>query len=292
MYKIAINRMKLDGKLPKGDSRWEEFNTSFQNVELEMIDIANAIYCGHSYTAWHNGRRNTENFVCAQFIAVDMDTEDERSTIAYLANMEFVKVYGAFIYSTPSSTAATPRSRVIFLLDEPITNADAYKTAINFVYSLFPGSDPNCVKASGFFYGSKDCQIEIINNVLPVCHMRAYYQRWLKTQPKPAPIVATKSVEPVVYPQTAKTTTTTGKTQEQEVRDALNKINPWQISYTDWVKVLMALHHEYGDAGLPIAEQWGQGKDNEIKAKWRSFKANGNGNTVTLKTVFGMAKQH
>jgi hypothetical protein len=76
------------------------------------------------------------------------------------------------------------------------------------------------------------------------------------------------------------------------VRDALNKINPWQISYTDWVKVLMALHHEYGDAGLPIAEQWGQGKDNEIKAKWRSFKANGNGNTVTLKTVFGMAKQH
>ena len=117
MYKIAINRMKLDAKLPKGDSRWEDFNTSFQNVELPMIDIANAIYCGHSYTAWHNGRRNTENFVCAQFIAVDMDTEDERSTIAYLANMEFVKVYGSFIYSTPSSTEATPRSRVIFLLD-------------------------------------------------------------------------------------------------------------------------------------------------------------------------------
>ena len=292
MYKIAINRMKLDGKLPKGDSRWEEFNTSFQNVELSMIDIANAIYCGHSYTAWHNGRRDTANFVSSQFIAVDMDTEDERSTIAYLAAMEFVRVYASFIYSTPSSTPEKPRSRVIFLLDEPITSAAAYKAAINFVYSLFPGSDPNCIKASGFFYGSKDCQLEILDNVLPVVHLRSYYQRWIKTQPKQAATPPEKPAEPVVYPEHLKTVTPSGKTQEEELKDALDKINPWSISYTDWVRVLMALHHDLGDAGLPIAEQWGQGKENEIRGKWRSFKANGNGGAVTLKTVFGMAKAH
>ncbi len=290
-YQIAINKMKLTGKLPKGDRRWEEFNTSFDNLELEMIDIANAIYCGHSYTAWHNGRRTTENFVSAQFIAVDMDTEDERSTIAYLAAMEFVKIYASFIYSTPSSTEATPRSRVIFLLDEPITNADAYKSAINFIYSMFPGSDPNCVKASGFFYGSLNCQLEILDNVLPVVHMRSYYQRWLKTQPKQAPQVA-QPIEPVVYPAKMQTPAANGQTPENDLREALAKIDPMAISYGDWVRVLMALHHDLGDAGLPIAEQWGQGKENEIRGKWRSFKANGNGGAVTLKTVFGMAKQH
>ncbi len=156
---------------------------------------------------------------------------------------------------------------------------------------MFPGSDPNCVKASGFFYGSLNCQLEIIGNVLPVVHMRSYYQRWLKTQPKAKPAPA-QPIEPVIYPAKMKTPAANGKTPEQDLRDALAKIDPLAISYTDWVRVLMALHHDLGDAGLPIAEAWGKGKENEIRGKWRSFKSNGNGNAVTLKTVFGMAQAH
>ena len=294
MYKIAINKMSLAEKLPKGDRRWEEFNTSFQNLELEMIDIANAIYLGHSYTAWHSGRRTTENFLAAQFIAVDMDTEDERSSIAHLAKMEFVRVYASFIYSTPSSTPETPRSRIIFLLDEPITDAAKYKVVIEFVYSVFPGSDPNCVKASGFFYGSRDCQMHFIDtdNVLPLVHLRSYYQRWARTQPSQPVAPQTKPSAPVAYTQPTQQSTHNSNPPEIDLRNTFNKINPWVISYNDWVRVLMALHHELGDAGLSLAEQWAQGKDGEVRGKWRLFKTNGNGKVVTAKTIFGMAKAH
>jgi hypothetical protein len=178
-YCIAINDMALDDKLPPGDSRWARLNDSFINQEIEPFDFANAIYMGRAYSAWHSGRRKDDNFLRAQFIAVDCDTEDERSSIPYLLGLEFVNVYAALIHSTPSHTAAAPRSRVVFLLDEPIADSAAYEVAIGFVYSLFPGSDTSCIDSSRFFYGSKNCEIELlVNNVLPVTHLRSYYNRW------------------------------------------------------------------------------------------------------------------
>lgn len=177
-YRIAVNTLAVEGKLPPGDVRWARFNDSFVNQELETFDIANAIYTGHSYAAWHNGRRKDANFVCGQHIAVDMETHDERSSIEHLMGLDFVRVYASLIYSTPSHTEADPRSRILFLLDTHIDSASAYEAAIRFVYSLFPGSDLACVDSSRFFYGNKDCRIEWLDNTLPLAHLRSYYARW------------------------------------------------------------------------------------------------------------------
>lgn len=177
-YRIAINEIALTGKLPPGDSRWARFNDSFVNREIESLDIANAVYVGYSYAAWHNGRRKDENFICGQHIAVDMESHDERSSIPYLMSMEFVRAYGSVIHTTPSHKPDDPRARVIFLLDQPITDAAAYEAAIAFVYGLFPGSDTACIDSSRFFYGAKDCHVEWLDNVLPLGHLRSFYARW------------------------------------------------------------------------------------------------------------------
>lgn len=282
-YKIAINKMKLAGKLPEGDRRWPEFNDSFENLELDIEDIANAIYCGQAYCPHVNGRRNTDNFVCAQYIAVDLETHDERSSMKYLANMELVKVYGGLIYNTPSHTEADPRSRVLFFLDQPLTTAPAYKSAIEFIYTLFPGSDTNCIKASGFFYGSKDCKFEWIDNVFPLAHLRRYYARYHKEVKPVSPPQPVRSAPAVSVPLP--------QDEAQKVQDALRRIDPMRISYQEWVNVLMALHRELGDSGLSLAEQWAQGKPGEVGKKWKSFKNSGNGSgAVTLGTVYHMAK--
>ena len=69
--------MALEGKLEKGDPRWGEFNRSFRNLELEPADIAHLIRTGHAYTCWlKDGWRCRDNFQSAQFIPLDMDTED------------------------------------------------------------------------------------------------------------------------------------------------------------------------------------------------------------------------
>lgn len=176
MYKIAVNTMALDGKLPAGDARWATFNDSFVNQELELIELANVIYTGHSYSGWHNGRRKLENFVCAQHIAVDMDTEDRRSTIETLSANTFVRTYAALIHTTASHTPDAPRARVLFLLDTPITDPNAYQVAAKFLISQFPGADPACSDASRFFFGAKNCEIWMRENVLPLAHLRRYYR--------------------------------------------------------------------------------------------------------------------
>lgn len=288
-HKISINTMALDGKIPTGDARWGRFNDSFQNQELESIDFMNAVYTGHSYGAWYNGRRNYENFICAQHIAVDMESGDERSTLAYLADVEFVRYYGSFIYTTPSHTEQTPRARVVFLLDEPIVTTEAYKTAIGFVYSLFPGSDTSCVDASRFFYGSKNCQLEWLDNVLPVAHLRTYYHRWQKAHPLAHVKRPTQPAQPDGEHNYPTQTPAPNGAPEMDIQTALSKIDPWGVDYKTWTKILASLHEELGDAGLAIAEQWAQGKPGEVAKKWRSF-GNYGGHRATIKTIYGMAQ--
>ncbi len=74
----------------------------------------------------------------------------------------------------------------------------------------------------------------------------------------------------------------------------MRHIPPWGIEYQEWLSVLMAIHSEFpGNNGLAIAESWGQGVDNEITRKWKSFKSSGNtAGTVTLGTLFELAKQN
>lgn len=183
-YKIAISSIALKGKIPAGDKRWGQFNDSFQNLELETIDIANAVYTGRSFTTWHNGRRSLDNFVLGQHLAVDMDSGDERSSFDALMNHSFVQMYASLIYTTPSHTAEQPRARVLFMLDEPITDKDAYQAAAKFLCSLFDGCDSACTDASRFFYGSLNCDLRIVDKVLPLGHLRMHFKRWQKLHPQ------------------------------------------------------------------------------------------------------------
>ena len=83
-----------------------------------------------------------------------------------------------------------------------------------------------------------------------------------------------------------------GQTDQAEVADALRKIPAWSIDYDEWVSVLMALHREYGDAGLSLAVQWADGADGEVARKWKSF--NGKGNltgAIGLGSVFLLAQR-
>lgn len=172
--KIAVNRTPT-GKIPSGDSRWGTFNDSFVNQQLDPIEIANSIYTGHAYAGWHNGRRCTDNFLLAQHIGVDMDTDDSRSTFDAIRQHEFFKTYGGLLHTTPSHSVTSPRSRILFFLDEPIQDPNAFQAAAKFVVSLFPGADSAVTDASRFFYGAFDCDIEIPFNILPLSHLRHYY---------------------------------------------------------------------------------------------------------------------
>lgn len=287
-YRISINRMAT-GKLPKGDPRWHEFTNSFVNRELELLEIANAIYTGHAYCPWQRSvGRSSENFLCAQHIAIDMDTKDERSAIATLSQHPFVRMYGALIHTSPSHTPELPKARVIFFLDRYIESALGYTAAVEFMMAQFDDPDPVCKDPSRFFYGANNCDIWFQEGELPIAHLRRYFKQWERTRPK-APA---KTDGKIINLQQKRDERTDKDTRDEleKVGDALRKIDPWSIDYNRWIGILAALKREFGDRALTLAEEWAQGQPGEVRREWeKHLKTNRGGKQTTLGTIYHLA---
>lgn len=276
-YKIAFSTMTPVGKIPPGDPIWSAFNGSFENKELEQVEILDMIYHGHPFTTWHKNQwRNAANYLVGQHIGLDWDTEDERSTLPHLIKDTFVKKYGFLAYTTPSHKPEAPRARVVFLTDVPITQAKNYVAAVSALLWLFGTADRQCKDSCRFFYGSKDCDMEWLGQTLPLEKLKAIIGQYNASGALAKRIATQRNFTPTA--------------DQQEVAEALKAIPAWGIDYDEWVKVLMGIHQAFGDAGLALAESWAQGADGEVLRKWRSFKDAGNGSgAVTLNTVFKMA---
>lgn len=267
LYKIAFNKMAT-GKIPQGDPRWSEFNDSFVNMEIDLVDIVYEIHSGHAFTTWHNGRRKTDNFICAQHLALDFDTGDKRSSKTHLLSNPFIAAYAAIIYPTPSSSEDRPRSRVVFLLDELITDATKYSAAMEFLVEQFDGADKACTDASRFFYGARGADIYYQFNQLPMNQLRVWYRRWKDKQPPKRQSEKVVSMDAARAKRIEQTHYGDDKPTLADVEGMLSRINPWSIDYKQWVGVLAALKREYGDAALPLATRWADGKDGEVEKEW------------------------
>ena len=280
-YRIAINR-RATGKIPPGDPAWRTFNDDFQNLTLEPLDIANAIYTGHAYTTWHNGRRSIDNFIGGQHIAVDLDTGDYRSSIDHLRTLTIVRTYASIIHTTPSHTEASPRARVIFLLDDWITSPAGYQAAATFLVHQFDGADTVCTDAARFFYGAKDCQIELILSELPLLHLRHEFHRWQRThapepyqapQPEPDYSPAPAPVQPGGW-DVARLTTEMQRASVGSRNDTLNRLA--------FIAGRMAIEgrtneHEARSALVAAAQFIGLGESESLKTFTSGFRSGQNG---------------
>lgn len=279
-YKIAVSRYALTAKIPPGDSFWHKFNGSFENQELTVSDLLTSIYDGHPITTHHkNNWRSSENYLCGQHIGLDFDAGDLSSSMPVLLKDKFIQKYAAFIYTTPSHTVDCPRSRAIFLLDQPIMQAKNYVLAVSSLLWMFGTADRQCKDAVRFFYGSKNCDFEYINQVLPLEVVRKLIANYQETGANEK----RKSLRRDYLPAP----------EQRDVAEALKMIPPWGIAYDEWVSVLMGIHAAFGDGGYALAEQWADGRKGEVEQKWHSFKKDGNTTgAVTVGTVFGLAKRY
>ena len=279
-YKIAFSKMIPVGKIAAGDDDvWRVFNGSFDNMEVEQVEALDLIYRGHPFTTWHKDHwRHSKNYICGQHIGIDFDTEDERSTLAFLIKDSFVRKYAAIAYTTPSHTPEAPRGRIVFTLDKPIMQAANYALAATALLWLFGSGDRQCKDAARFFYGSVNCDMEWLGQELPVEKLKAIISQYQASGQLAKRIHTNKNYKPTA--------------DQQEVAAALKAIQPWSIEYNEWLKVLMAIHQAFGDAGLALAAQWGDGAQGEVERKWKTFHDRGNpAGIVTLNTVFKMARE-
>ncbi len=163
---ITDNRAAL-GKIPQGDrDAWRVFNGSFRNVTVTPEELATLIQQGNAYTTQHTRYRDAENFQAGQHLALDMDTKDERSSIAVLKLDPFISRFASFIHTTPSHTTEQPKARVVFCLDRAIRDVSKYAELAQALVWRFQLADKSCKDAARFFYGAKGCDVAWLGNTL------------------------------------------------------------------------------------------------------------------------------
>ena len=291
-YAIAFNRQSFSTKPTAHD--WATFNKNFKNVELGMMDIMNAIYLGHPYCAQMDGNRCSENFIKAQHIAVDLDAGDYECSIDALSEHPLVLRYGAIVHETPSHSDIEPRSRVIFLLDSPITTATGYKVAVETITQAFPDADPSCVDSARFFYGAGHLRTQGREDgiwwsekepLLPVAAIRSMYRNQQVPETVGLPTTVGGKLGGSLG---AKVCTTSPQDEPLEVVMAkLQRVDPWQLDYVTWFKCIAGLKHHYGDSAYSAAMKWSHRPDKPdiTMKKWESI-SNQSSRPATIATVY------
>jgi hypothetical protein len=94
--------------------------------------------------------------ISSQLLALDSDTGDERSRFDSLLADPFIGRYASLLHATASSTPASPRTRIIFLLEAPLS-PDAYEQALRALLHRYPFCDQSVNHAAVVFYGARDC---------------------------------------------------------------------------------------------------------------------------------------
>lgn len=272
-FKIAVHRVSfIEKPSTEPGFDWEYFNSAFENREVDVMELCNAIYLGFAYCPWMDGKRKVENFKEAQHIAIDLDTGDKRADIEELARHPLVQGYGAIIHETPSHTPYAPRARVIFPLDETIKTAEGYKAAIQVVTEMFDGADLACVDAARFFFGNGKLgfyqHTEGIwfapDACLPVGELRRMARlRLQRTKAQQSPV---QGAVPRIQP-------TDEVMPLHEMAEQLRAVNPYTMHYLEWAKIVAALGHVYGFGAFTVARNWSDkpGKEPLSEKKWRSL---------------------
>lgn len=143
---------------------WRRINSQFVNTRQTPQELANIISQGHAYTACHINYRHQRNFVQGQILSLDFD---ENGDFSLLQKDEFISRYAYMMYSTPSSTKSNPRSRVLFILPEPVKSAELFSLMSRALVDHYGQADASCKDPARIFYGSKDCDILFLNNIMP-----------------------------------------------------------------------------------------------------------------------------
>lgn len=170
-HKFAVmTSTALKGKAPK-IFNWSRYYATFEPQVMTPRELAIHIWRGYAFTpVWKENRREG-NFVSGGHLAFDFDAGDTTSSLDYLMREgTFAWMFAGFGYSTPSSSPAAPRSRLVFVLEFPIYDVgeyrEAYQAAAWFMAQDGSQTDPACKDSLRLYYGSENCTVKTNWSVL------------------------------------------------------------------------------------------------------------------------------
>lgn len=135
--------------------------------EIAPKELAEALANGQTMVlgVMKNEVRKKVNLNYQEVIALDFD---DNTTIEEIENNEFIKQNASFIYTTFSHTEGHHKFRVVFFLENKLTNNEQVLEVYNKLFNMFPTADVNCKDSSRLFFGGKSYTEINFNNRLNV----------------------------------------------------------------------------------------------------------------------------
>jgi hypothetical protein len=154
------NKLWHNGKQVYPGYQWSEVDESFETIFNALTVTGLAIG-----PVVKDGHRNRENFISHSIALVDID---KGMTIEELLTNDFYLKYGSGYYTSPSYTEEHHKFRIIFVLDDEITDIENLRHLYIGLMMVFECADTNCKDGSRLFYGSINApRKEMTNRTLP-----------------------------------------------------------------------------------------------------------------------------
>ncbi len=163
MYKKLKFSLNIDFSNKQPKLHLSEYQNKFINVDGTLLELAEAINDGEAFSyQFHNEERKTANFLCSDFLVVDID---EGWMISDVLNHPLVSKHCSLLYTTPRHTSENHRFRLVFVLPKTIFDSRELKAATKSLVRRL-GGDMSATDAARMFYGSINSYQEISNKEL------------------------------------------------------------------------------------------------------------------------------
>ena len=166
---------------PPGDPFWKDFNGSFQNKTLSCLELADSVYTEHPFTTWHHNHWRTSASYDQDSISPSTSTpktSDHR--FPFYAKTHFIAKHAAFLYTTPA-TPPGPKAAWCFRRYPIMQTKNYVALAVSALLWLNGTADRQCKRPVRFFYGSRDCDVIYLENVLPLATIKHIIGQYLET---------------------------------------------------------------------------------------------------------------
>ncbi len=132
----AISRAWLNkNKLP-GFSKSQAESFSFVTAQRSLEGLASHILAGgkFAHSSFSKQRKHSHFWASSQMMVLDFD---RGVSVADLLKLDYVRNYAWLVYATPSSTSEHPKTRLVFVLDQPITDQQQWIQYAHGLYDQF-----------------------------------------------------------------------------------------------------------------------------------------------------------
>jgi len=181
-FGCCVNR-SFTGKLDHNSLRWGVYNRSFKAEVLDVGALAAVIQSGYSVAPIFHTSRHSDNFMSAQILGLDFD----QSSFADLRGDRHIADYAAILHTTTNHRPDAPRTRALFILDQPIYDAAQYADYARAFAWFHRLADQQCTDAARAWFGAVGCEIEIDGSkVLPIAVLDSVLAEYNEAHRHPA----------------------------------------------------------------------------------------------------------